>query len=382
MTGVVPVGRAVIRGMGFRGLVRGWSAGIRGPVRVVGARRVLGSLACFVVVVAGCGDGGRRVLVIYSPHGRDLLSGFEQRFERVHPGVDVQYVDMGSQEVLERVRAERANPQADVWWGAPSDMFEAAAEEGLLDAFRPSWADALAPNARDPWDRWVATFLTPEVIAYNEEAVPAEEVPRDWDQVLEPRWRGRVLIRDPLASGTMRTIFGAILYREYRRTGNPEAGYEWLLRLDAQTKEYVLNPTLLYQKLARREGLITLWDMPDIETVRARTDLPIAYVLPESGTPVVVDAIAVVRGAPSPDLARAFVEFAGTQESLLFAAREFFRIPARRDIPVDSLPEWLHAVSPSIRPMELDRQYIRERLGEWLRYWDRNIRGRGAAAGY
>ncbi|MBI4539236.1 MAG: extracellular solute-binding protein [Gemmatimonadetes bacterium] len=339
------------------------------------------TLACLAgwLLVTGCGDAGRRVLILYSPHGRDLLAAFEQRFETGHPGVDVQYVDMGSQEVLDRVRSERANPQADVWWGAPSDMFAQAADLALLEAFRPSWADALAEDARDPQDRWTATFLTPEVIAYNEDAVPADQVPRDWDAVLEPRWRGHILIRDPLASGTMRTIFGAIMYREYRRTGNPEAGYEWLLRLDAQTKEYVLNPTLLYQKLARREGLITLWDMPDIETLRSATELPINYVLPESGTPMVVDAIAVVRGTPNPELAREFVEFAGSPESVLFAARAFFRIPARPDMALDSLPDWLREATPKIKPMELDQGFIRQRIGDWLRYWDQNIRGRGAA---
>lgn len=335
-----------------------------------------------VLLLSACRGDTRRVVVIYSPHGRDLLAAFEQRFETANPDIDIEYVDMGSQEVLDRVRSERANPQADVWWGAPSDMFVQAAEEGLLDPYRPTWADVLPPDAQGADDRWFGTYLTPEVIAYNEDAVPAEQVPRDWDEVLDPRWRGQVLIRDPLASGTMRTIFAAILHREYQRTGNPEAGYEWLLRLDAQTKEYVLNPTLLYQKLARREGLITLWDMPDIETLLARTDLPIAYVLPQSGTPVVVDGIAVVAGAPSPELAREFVEWAGSIDSLLFAARQVFRIPARTDVPADSLPEWLRAAAPRIRTMDVDAPFVREHIGTWLRYWDQNIRGRGVASGY
>jgi iron(III) transport system substrate-binding protein len=293
---------------------------------------------------------------VYSPHGRDLLAHFERAFEASHPGVDVQWIDMGSQEILDRVRSERANPQADVWWGAPSDMFARAAEEGLLEAFRPSWFNAVPEGSRDSEDRWIGTYLTPEVIAYNEEAVASDELPRRWDDVLAPAWRGKVVIRDPLASGTMRAVFGALMYREYRRTGDPEAGYEWLLRLDAQTKEYVLNPTLLYQKLARREGLVTLWNMPDIEILRATTDFPIDYVLPEDGTPVVVDAIV--------------------------AADSFFRIPARDDIPAEALPEWLREALPEIRPLEVDREFIRERTPQWLRHWDREIRNRGADAGF
>lgn len=340
----------------------------------------MGAIAAALLATAAasaCDGDDRDVLVVYSPHGRELLSWAEEAFEADHPDVDVQWVDMGSQEVLDRVRSERANPQADVWWGAPADMFDRAAEEGLLAEFRPSWAGALPEGFHDPGGRWFATYRTPEVIAYNSEAVSREEAPADWDDVLDPRWEGEVLIRDPLASGTMRAIFGALIYREMREHGSVEAGYDWLRRLDAQTREYVLNPTLLYQKLARQEGLVTLWDMPDIETVRQVANLPIDYVLPESGTPVVVDAVAVVRGTDRPETAAAFAEFVGSREATLEAARRFFRIPAREDLPVEEMPSWLREALPRIRPMDLDRELLRERTPEWLRYWDRNIRGRG-----
>ena len=340
------------------------------------------SLLLLAALLTGCGERDPNRLIIYSPHGRELLSHFAAEFEAENPGVTVQYLDMGSQEILDRIRSERANPQADVWWGAPSGMFARAAEEGLLQPFRPTWEDAVPPSSRDEQSRWLGTYLTPEVIAYNEDVLDADEAPADWDDVLDPRWRDRVLIRDPLASGTMRAIFAAIMYREYRATGDFAAGYEWLLRLDAQTKEYVLNPTLLYQKLARQEGLVTLWDMPDIETIRATTELPLAYTIAKSGTPVVIDAIAVVAGSANPDLAGRFVEFAGSRRRVREAAERFFRIPVRTDIPLDSLPEWLRAALPAIRPMESDPEFIEANVGEWLRHWDREIRGRGRAAGF
>ena len=46
--------------------------------------------------------------------------------------MDVRWLDMGSQDVLDRVRSEKENPQADVWWGAPSTLFQQAEKEGLL----------------------------------------------------------------------------------------------------------------------------------------------------------------------------------------------------------------------------------------------------------
>ena len=220
------------------------------------------------------------------------------------------------------------------------------------------------------------------MIAYNSAAVPREEAPSEWDDVLDPRWRGQVLIREPLASGTMRAIFASLIYRESNGSGDPAAGYEWLLRLDAQTREYVLNPTLLYQKLARQEGLITLWAMPDIEMLIATTDYPIDYVIPSGGTPVVVDGIALVAGAPNPEPARAFIEYVGSEAALLEAARRFFRIPARSDMDPALFPAWLGEALPRIEAMEVDAGMLRVRTPEWMRYWDSNIRMRGEASGY
>jgi iron(III) transport system substrate-binding protein len=338
--------------------------------------RVAPALLALALSACGAGDG-RTPLVVYSPHGRELLEAFEKRFEELHPEVDVQWIDMGSQEVLDRLRSEKANPQADVWFGAPTALFESGAAEGLLEPYTPSWGTAIPAGAKDGEARWHGTYLTPEVIAYNTEAVPADALPRDWDDLLEPRWQGKVLIRDPLASGTMRTIFGMVVHRSLRETGDTAAGMQWLRRLDAQTKEYVLNPTLLYQKLARQEGLVTLWAMPDIDELKAKTGLPIDYVIPTSGTPLVVDAVAVVKGARNPELARAFVEFVGGEEGVIRAAREHFRLPARTDIPEDSLPERLRDARRQLVAEPLDWALLQKETPAWMRYWDEQIRGRG-----
>ncbi|MQA89955.1 MAG: extracellular solute-binding protein [Gemmatimonas sp.] len=330
--------------------------------------------ALIAALVAGCSPSdGRQVLVVYSPHGPDLLRTFEERFETQNPDVDVQWLDMGSQEVLDRVRSERANPQADVWFGGPSQLFHAAAEEGLLQAFSPTWSSQVADYS-DEQDRYQGVYLTPLIIAYNSEVVDSAAAPQDWDDFLDERWTDEILIRDPVASGTMRTLFGMVIQRSVRETGATDGGFDWLRQLDARTREYVLNPTLLYQKLSRREGLVTLWDMPDIEALRATTDYPIDYLYASSGTPLVEDAIAVVNGSANPELAGRFVEFIGEEGEVLLAAREFYRLPARTDIPVDSLPPELRRARDLIVPEPIDWQLLHERGPEWMRYWDENVR--------
>jgi len=342
----------------------------------VNVRFFLGAAALAALAACG-GSDGRTVLTVYSPHGKDLLAYYEQEFERANPAIDVQWVDLGAQEVLDRLRAEGANPQADVWFGATAEIFDRAATENLLEVYKPTWSAAIDTAARDASDRWYGTYLTPEVIAYNKRAVSPAEAPKDWDDVLDPKWKGKVLIRNPVESGTMRAIFGAILARSMERDRDPAQGWDWLRRLDANTKEYVLNPALLYQKLGRQEGTITLYNMPDIATLRVRDRAPVAYVIPPSGAPVLVDGIAIVRGARQPELARRFYEFVTSPEALLYAADSLLRTPARSDLPAERLPAWLRELNARLKPLPVDRKLMADSLEAWMRYWDANIRNRG-----
>ena len=329
------------------------------------------------MALLACGES-RTPLVIYSPHGRDLLLLAERTFEAANPDVDVRWLDMGSQDALDRIRSERANPQADVWFGGPSTLFRRAATESLLQPYRPSWADAVEPRGHGPDDLYFAVYETPAVIAYNSDAVPAAEAPQDWQEVLAPRWHQQVVIREPLGSGTMRTIFGMVIGRSLATTGDTAAGFEWLRRLDAHTKEYVFNPALLHQKLLRQEGLVTLWDLPDI-LVEQDKGSPFAYTLPHSGTAVIEDAIAVVRGAEHPAAAQRFVEWAGSVEAQLLAAHQAFRLPARTDLPPDSLPAWARDVRARLIVADIDWELLSQEGAAWMTYWDRHVRGRGTA---
>lgn len=326
--------------------------------------------------LSGCSRDGRTVLTVYSPHGKDLLGYFEAEFEKANPAIDVQWVDMGSQEVLDRIRAEAANPQADVWFGAPAEAFERGTKEGLLKPYTPSWANAVETDAKSAGNEWYGVYLTPEVIGYNSDVVTEAAAPKDWDEVLDPKWKGKVVIRDPIASGTMRAIFGAIIARSVANTGSPDAGYDWLRKLDANTREYVLNPTILYQKIGRREGLITLWDMPDIATLKQRVGINVGYVIPSSGTPLLVDAIAIVKGTKHEAEAQKFYEFVSSPAALQAAATKFLRIPVRTDIHVDSLPDWIRDAKAKIKPMQFDNKLMLDSLDTWMKYWDANIRNR------
>lgn len=310
-------------------------------------------------------------LVIYSPHG-DQGRVFVEEFQALHPEVRVEYLFLGAQEVLDRIRAEKGNPQADIWWGGPTNLFLQGKAEGLLQPYRPEAASAINPAYHDPDDAFYGTFLTPLVLVYNTRTVSPAQAPRDWDDLIDPTWKGRLIIRNPMEAGTTRVMYQAIVWRALQGTGSVEPGYEWLRKLDANTHSYASHSTVMFQQLARGVADVTVWNLPDTVT-QIEQGMPFAYIMPESGTPVIVDSIGLVAGAPHPNAARAFYEFATSKETLTRFAAEFNRLPARDDIPEDVLPEWMRQ---PIKPMEIDWTVLSTDGNEWMRHWDESIRGR------
>ncbi|MFN7960857.1 MAG: extracellular solute-binding protein [Thermoanaerobaculia bacterium] len=342
--------------------------------------RRLGFLGLGAAMLAGlgCGGSGRQRLVLYSPHGPELLEVVEKRYEELHPELDVIWLDMGSQDVFDRLLSEKANPQADVWFGGPDTILAQGAAQGLLAPFRPSWAEAVAPESQHPENLYFGLYRTAPVLAWNSKLVAPADAPADWEDLLAPRFQGKVLLRDPLASGTLRTLFGSILARSVAETGSPERGFGWLARLDTQTREYVLNPALMMEKLARGEGLVTVWELTDMLWQKQR-GRPLEFGFPRSGTPVIDDSIGLVARAPHAELAKAFIEWIGSPEAQRLAATASFRLPARQDLPAAELPTWAQKVLGDLVPAPVDGQLLTRESAGWMRRWDQEIRGKGGS---
>jgi iron(III) transport system substrate-binding protein len=338
------------------------------------SRWLLGSPLLWFSVA--CGSRGRIPLTVYSPHGRDQLILIEHAFEALHPDIDVRWLDLGSQEILERLRFEKVNPQADVWFGGPTTIFQRGAQDSILAPYRPSWAGSVDSGGIGPDDLYYPVYRTPAVIAYNSDALHGNEIPKDWDDVLAPRFHDRVLIRDPVASGTMRAIWGLIIERSLHATGDTTQAMAWLRRLDAATRTYALSPALLDEKLARQEGLVTLWDLPDILISRHK-GMPFGYSFPSSGTAVIDDAIGLVRGSKHPEAAKIYIEYVGSIQGQLLAARGVFRLPARLDLPSDSVPDWVAQVERDMKIAPMDWDLLAQQGGYWMTYWDQHVRGTG-----
>lgn len=335
-------------------------------------------VVCVIGVIGLSGVVGvaaelRGNLVIYTCHGEEMPGDVKLYFEELYPEVTVHVLPMGAQNALDRAMAERTNPQADILWGGPQDMFIVAKEAGILQPYKPSFDRFIPKEYKDSEAYFYGQFLTPLAIVYNDEVLDEKDVPKTWDELLDPKWKDQITIRYPLASGSMRTFYGAMIWRSYQKDGTPDAGYQWLKQLDENTKDYTSHSSIVYNNLVRGLAKLSVWAYPDVMDQRYRNGYPLQALIPESGTPVIADNIAILNNAPNPEVAKAFVEFVGTKQSSMLLAHQYYRIPVRSDMPSATLPQWMNT---KIASMDIDWVELSKLSSEWLDHWDSSIKGR------
>lgn len=325
---------------------------------------------------ASATDAPSEGLTIYTGRDKDEVAWVVGEFEKKFPEYKgkVQTVIAGAQDNLDRVRAEKGNPQAGFLWGGTQQQFEQAASEGLLDAYTPKNDKGVPDKYKDPENRWTAEMLLPEVIIYNSDLLTEKTAPQDWADLASPEWKDKIVIRDVMPSGTMRTIYASMVYSAFAKDGKPEAGYDLLKKIDANTVSYAANPDDMYTQLDQGTGQVTVWNMQDALIQPLKNNRPWGYIMPKSGAPVLVDGVGIIKNAKQASASKSFMDFLmepGMQAKL---ATDYYQIPAM-DIPKDKQPTWMKDFK--INEMKIDWKVFADHQSEWMTYWADNIKDKG-----
>jgi iron(III) transport system substrate-binding protein len=337
-------------------------------------------LTVFLLLATACtgprADEPQPGLTIYTGRDKDEVANVVDLFTKKHPEYQghVNTITLGAQAALDRLRAEKSNPQAGFLWGGTLQGLQQAANEGLLAPSNPMQANLIDASRKDPQGRWFAEMLLPEVIIYNHDLLKADQAPRDWDDLITPPFKEKIVIRDVMPSGTMRTIYSAMIYRQLAATGSVDAGYEWLKKLDANTAVYTPTPDDMYLKLDRGVGTVTLWNLQDALIQPTKNNRPWSYVIPASGVPVLLDGVGVVNNPKSMQAALDFENFLLETKLQAQLAKDYYQIPAMQ-IPDAEKPDWLMKLE--IKEMKLDWDLLSQKQTEWMNYWSQNIKDKG-----
>jgi len=306
-------------------------------------------------------------VVIYSTHGEDMLEVVAEKFEE-KTGVKVDFINLKG-ELADRVRAEKENPKADVMFGGASSLFMDLKAEGLFDQYEPSWGPAVDGLFKDSENYWFGTIQTPVMMCYNTEVFSAEEAPKDWKDLADPKYKDQLVFRNALSSSA-RVMYSALL-QKYEKDGNIEEGWEFMKAMDSNTKQYYNSGSLMMQAVGRKEAGITFSTLNSIIDNKLGNDMPIEVIDAESGSPVITDGIALIKNAPHPAAAKAFIDFAGSAEMQSVCANEFNRMPTHPDAIATS-PEWMGQIKFKI--MDVDWVELSAKQSEYMQKWDTEIK--------
>lgn len=302
-------------------------------------------------------------LLIYSTHPEALLEIVAAEFTK-ETGVSVEFLNLKG-ELADRVRAEKENPQADIMYGGASSLFLEMSEEGLFAKANPTWAGDLNPIFKGEQGDWFGTMQTPVMMFYNSEMLTPEEAPKDWKDLADSKYKGKIVSRDTLSSSIRATLMSLVSQYE-----TPEEGFAFLEALDDNMKNYYNSGTMQFQAVGKQEAPISFGVLSAITQNINDNAMPLQTINAESGSVVITDGIAAIQNAPHPNAAAAFVEFAGSAKVQSLLANEQNRIPTLTAALSDA-PAWM---AQEIQYMDIDWKLIAEKQGEWMQKFDTEIR--------
>jgi len=270
-----------------------------------------------------------RTLSMYTSAQGDDMGALVAAFEKKY-GIKVSMWRASSEKVLQRAVTEaRANRFAvDVLETNGPELESMHREKILQKVASPHHADLIAPALR-PHGEWVGTRLNVFVQAYNTKLVKKEELPKSWEDLLHPRWKGKL--------------------------GIEAEDSDWLAGLMEDLGE--TQGTKLFKDIVARNGISVRKGHTLLTQLVASGEVPFALTvynykaeqLKMKGAPIAWLAIgtaiarpnglAIARRAPNPHAALLFYDFEISEEGQkVLVSRDFVPTNRKVDTPLARLP--------------------------------------------
>jgi iron(III) transport system substrate-binding protein len=274
-------------------------------------------------------------VLLYTTHIVDqIVRPLIKSFQSYVPGVDVKYVRADGLALTVRLTNEaRANRvQSDVW--CLVDSVGPLLQNGFAAEFEVPSAKGLPQALVDAKHRWVATNLGVRSAAYNTQLVPKESAPRSYQDLLDPRWKGKIVWNPKSMTGAWGFIATVI------KSMGDEQGMNYLRKLAKQ--EVVPLPIAIRAVLDRviaGEYAIGLEMNNTHAAISEAQGAPVKWV-PLDPVSETIQVAGITKGAPHPNAAKLFIDFMVSR-----AGQEIFRdndyLPMHPDI---------NAKIPELRP--------------------------------
>jgi iron(III) transport system substrate-binding protein len=229
-------------------------------------------------------------------------------FRTKYTGIDVEVHRTGSQRVLQRVMQEAPAgiKNVDVIHTSDAGHFVLLKEKGMLMKYVPKGTEVFPADFKDKDGFYFGMRATLSVIAHNPKIVADKDAPQTWKDLLNPKWKGKMVTAHPGYSGIIMTHVLALvnLY-----------GWDYFRDLAKSSLHIVQSANDPAGVVASGERPVGVNGAEYFYYKEQKKGNPIKLIYPKEGVPLVVSPVAIAKDAPHPNGAKLFSEFIFAKES-------------------------------------------------------------------
>jgi iron(III) transport system substrate-binding protein len=336
-------------------------------------------LSVVALVLSGCSSkkekNSEEAVVVYTSVDDVFARPICEQFEK-ETGIKVKLVpdteETKSTGLLNRLIAEKARPQADVFWSGDPVRAAVLKAQGVSAAYKSKEAAGLPKQFSDPEGHWTGFSARARVIIYNKKLVSAGEEPKSVLDLNQGRFKGKACMANPLFGTT--SMHAAALFQVL---GNEKAK-QFFDDFAKNGGKILSSNGEVKRRVSNGEYAVGLTDTDDYNEAR-KDGKPVGVVYPDRdgiGTLIVPNCAVLIANGPNGDAGKKFIDYLLKPETeKTLAESDAAQIPLRKEITVPT-----HVVPLNkIKQMEVDYVKLGDRLEElskgYLKDWvDRNSR--------
>jgi len=300
---------------------------------------------------------GAPVVVVYVSHDQVFSEPILKDFQK-ETGINVRAVydteETKSAGTMNRLIAEKNNPQADVYWANEPIRAEVLRQRGIATPYVSPNAAGIPETFRDPNGYWTGFAARARVLIVHRDVNPK---PTSVSSYTDPRWRGRTVIANPLF-GTTTTQIAALFV-----LWGDERGRAFMRDLRDYGAKISPSNGDSADLVARGEFAFSLVDSDDVVN-RVKQHQPVMMVYPDQdadgiGCFIVPNAVLLIAGSPHPETGKKLIDYLLSKETeRKLAFSDAAQIPLHPGVP---MPPQLQPIE-SIKVMKMNYTEIAARL--------------------
>jgi iron(III) transport system substrate-binding protein len=297
----------------------------------------------FCVFLGTTAFAAKKPVVVYTSLETDETVEYLKLAEKELPNLDIKIIRLSTGELGARMLAERNNPQADLVWGWAVTNMDDFRDRGMLEKYKPKGWGKIPDRFKDPNGFWVAIDLYMAAFVLNTKVMAKNNLPKPagWNDLLNPVYKGQLIMPNPASSGTGFLQVASLLEMldpEYaNKPVKKNKGWEFLEKLDKNMGQYIKSGSKPAKLTAAGEYAIGC-SFAFVYSSLKKQGFPVEMVLPQEGAGYELEANALLKGAKHKAAAKKFLDWAINQSAM----REYAKfklgvtvpgIPGPADLP-------------------------------------------------